>query len=654
MKLKQLFLGFLIVASCVSKAQDTPKKVLFTINETPYYTDEFKRVYNKNIDLVKDESQKDLNQYLNLYVGYKLKINKAHELGLQNNPKYINELNSYRMQLAKNYLTDVKVTNELVREAYNRSLKEINGSHILFLLDENAIPADTLKAFNKAVSVRKKIITGEDFGNLAVQYSEDPSAKENKGNLGYFSTFRMVYPFENGAYTTKVGQVSQPIRTRFGYHLIKVNNVRDNRGEVNVSHIMLLKSDNKELNEKNKNRIQELYQKLQQGERFEELAKQFSEDKSSGSNGGKMATFGSGELSSEEFENVAFGLTKEENLSKPFETPFGYHIIRLNEKFPLKSFEEMEADLQSKVSRDERSRLIQNSVTERLRKNYKITTDKKVYSAVEKIFTPEFYKGTWTSEEVKTPFNENLLTINNMKVSARDFLTYLQKYNQKAITIKPLSKMVAVIYEDFTDEQLNKYYNGNLENEFPEFANVMNEYRDGLLLFDLMEKEIWDKSKTDTLGLHSFYDKNKQNYKWNKRYDIVVVSSTKQDYIKKAQKLLKKGKSVAEIKEALNSGKELEVIEKEGVFEEGSTLLPKNIEDKKGMTSITKEGEYFFVSRIKNIIPAGQKTFEECEGKVINDYQQYLEENWVSDLKKEFTIKVNQDVFEQVKAEIKS
>lgn len=654
MKLKQLFLGFLIVASCVSKAQDTPKKVLFTINETPYYTDEFKRVYNKNIDLVKDESQKDLNQYLNLYVGYKLKINKAHELGLQNNPKYINELNSYRMQLAKNYLTDVKVTNELVREAYNRSLKEINGSHILFLVDENAIPADTLKAYNKAVSVRKKIIAGEDFGNLAVQYSEDPSAKENKGNLGYFSTFRMVYPFENGAYTTKVGQVSQPIRTRFGYHLIKVNNVRDNRGEVNVSHIMLLKSDNKELNEKNKNRIQELYQKLQQGERFEELAKQFSEDKSSGSNGGKMATFGSGELSSEEFENVAFGLTKEENLSKPFETPFGYHIIRLNEKFPLKSFEEMEADLQSKVSRDERSRLIQNSVTERLRKNYKITTDKKVYSAVEKIFTPEFYKGTWTSEEVKTPFNENLLTINNMKVSARDFLTYLQKYNQKAIAIKPLSKMVAVIYEDFTDEQLNKYYNGNLENEFPEFANVMNEYRDGLLLFDLMEKEIWDKSKTDTLGLHSFYDKNKQNYKWNKRYDIVVVSSTKQDYIKKAQKLLKKGKSVAEIKEALNSGKELEVIEKEGVFEEGSTLLPKNIEDKKGMTSITKEGEYFFVSRIKDIIPAGQKTFEECEGKVINDYQQYLEENWVSDLKKEFTIKVNQDVFEQVKAEIKS
>ena len=211
-----------------------------------------------------------------------------------------------------------------------------------------------------------------------------------------------------------------------------------------------------------------------------------------------------------------------------------------------------------------------------------------------------------------------------------------------------------MLFDQFKDEQLNKYYNANLETEFQEFANVMTEYRDGLLLFDLMEKEIWEKSKTDTVGLHAFYDKNKLKYQWKKRYDVLVVSSVKEDYIKKAEKLLKKGKSAAEIKEALNTGTELEVIEKEGMFEDGSTLLPKNISDKKGITSISKEGDYYFVTRVKNTIPAGQKTFEECEGKVINDYQQYLEENWVSDLKKEFKIKVNQTVFEEVKAEIKS
>jgi peptidyl-prolyl cis-trans isomerase SurA len=654
MKLKHVLFGFLIVAGASAKAQETAKKVLFTIDEAPHYTDEFKRVYNKNIDLVKDESQKDLNQYLSLYVAYKLKINKANQLGLQNNPKYVSELSSYRTQLAKNYLTDVKVTNELVQEAYERSLNEINGSHILFLVDENASPVDTLKAYNKAISVRKRSVAGEAFGVLATQYSEDPSAKDNKGDLGYFSVFRMVYPFESGAYNTEVGQVSQPIRTRFGYHLIKVNSVRANRGEVLVSHIMLLKGDDKEVNKKNELRIQELYQKVQQGESFEQVAEQFSEDKSSAPKGGKMVAFSSGQLSSEEFENVAFSLSKEAPLSVPFETAFGWHIVKFNDKNAVKSFDEVKEDLQTKVSRDERARLIENSLTEKLRKKYTIVKDKKGYAAVEKSFTKDFYNGPWTSETVKTPFNEAILTINTTSFSGRDFLNFIQKSQKTALDIKPISTMVSVLFEQFTDEELNKNYNANLESEFPEFANVMNEYRDGLLLFDLMEKEIWEKSKTDTLGLQTFYDKNKQKYQWNKRYDVLVVSSTKEDYIKKVQKMLKKDKSAAEIKEALNSGKEIEVIEKEGLFEEGSTLLPRNIKDKKGLTSITQEGAYYFISRVKDIIPAGQKSFKECEGKVINDYQNYLEENWVSDLNKEFTVKVNPEVFEQVKAEIKS
>ena len=654
MKFKQLLFGFLIVSASLVQAQQTSKKVLFTIDNKPYYTDEFKRVYNKNIDLVKDESQKDLNQYLNLYVGYKLKINKAYELGLQNNPKYITELSSYRAQLAKNYLTDSKVTNELVEEAYNRYLKEINASHILFLVDENATPADTLKAFNKAIMVRKKIVSGEDFGTLAQTYSEDPSAKENRGDLGYFSVFRMVYPFESGAYNTKIGKVSEPVRSRFGYHLIKVNAVRDNRGEVAVSHIMLMKSDDKEVNKKNEGRIQEIYQKLQQGEVFEELAKQFSDDKSTAPSGGRMNPFSSGQLSSEEFETVAFGLTKEQPLSKPFETSFGWHIAKLNEKKPIQAFEQIKKDLENKVSRDERSRLIETSLTDKLRKKYTITKDKKVYAAVEKAMTNDFYNGTWTSDDVKTPLNESILAIDNYKSSGRDFLNFMQKNQKTGAEIRPLGNMIKVLFEQFTNEQLNNYYNQNLESEFPEFASVMTEYRDGLLLFDLMEKEIWEKSKTDTIGLQNFYAKNKQKYQWNKRYDVLVISSTKADYIRKAHKLLKKGKSAEEIKQTLNAGKELEVIEKEGVFEEGSTVLPKNIGDKTGLTSVEKEGDYYFVSRVKKIIPAGQKTFEECEGKVINDYQQYLEENWVSDLKKEFTIKIDQQVFDEVKRDIKS
>lgn len=653
MKLKLLFLGFLMAATSMVKAQNTPQKVLFTINDTPFYTDEFKRVYNKNIDLVKDESQKDLDQYLDLYIGYKLKIQKAMQLGLQDNPKYKSELNSYRAQLSKNYLTDVKVTNELLQEAYQRSLKEINGSHILFLVDENASPADTLIAYNKAMMVRKKCLAGEDFGSLAAEFSEDPSARENKGNLGYFSVFRMVYPFETGAYNTKLGEVSKPVRSRFGYHLIKVNAIRDNRGEVSVSHIMLLRAETEEQNKSNQAKIQELYQKLLQGESFEQLAKQFSEDKSSANNDGKMAPFASGQLSSEEFENVAFSLTPEEPLSKPFETNFGFHILKLNQKMPHKSFEQLQADFQNRISRDDRSRLIQNSLTDKLRKKYTIVKDKKVLALVQKSFSDEFYKGEYVADSVNTAFDQTLLKVQEAKTTARDFLKFIERNQIEALKIKPVSKMVSVMFDKQTDEELNRYYSANLENEFPEFANIMSEYRDGLLLFDLMEKEIWEKSKTDSIGLQRFYENNKQKYQWNKRYDILVLSSTKKEVIAKAQKMLKKGKTATDIKLALNSGKEIEIMDKEGMFEVGSTALPKNVTDKKGVTDIVQDGEYFFVSRIKNVLPAGQKDFKECEGKVINDYQQYLEENWVSDLKKEFKVNVNTDVFRQVKAEIK-
>ena len=293
MKMKQLFLSLFVSLQLASFAQTATKEALFTIDSKPYYTDEFLRVYNKNLDLVKDESQKDLTQYLELFVGYKLKITKANKLGLQNGEAYKNELASYRTQLSKNYLTDSKVTNELVVEGYERSKKEIKAAHILLLVDENAAPADTLAAFNKANEIRDRALKGEDFGQLAAEFSQDPSVKENKGDLGYFSSFRMVYAFETAAFKTAKGAISMPVRTRYGFHLIKVEDVRDNRGEVTVAHIMILnpKEDKPEDKAAAQSKIDDIYQKLQQGEKFEELAKQFSEDKSSSSRGGVLARF---------------------------------------------------------------------------------------------------------------------------------------------------------------------------------------------------------------------------------------------------------------------------------------------------------------------------------------------------------------------------
>ena len=449
MNLKQLFFGVLLSASFTSFAQNNNKEVLFTIDDKPYYTDEFARVYNKNIDLVKDESQKDLNQYLDLFVGYKLKINKANKLGLQNGQAYQAELKSYRNQLSNNYLTDSKVTNELIEEAYQRSLKEIKAAHILFMVDENASPEDTLKAYKKAVEVREKAQKGENFGELAVKYSEDPSAKENKGELGYFSVFRMVYPFESAAYKTAKGQVSKIVRTRFGYHLIKVEDIRDNRGELTVAHIMILKPNNQnpEEAEKAKNTIQEIYKKLQQGENFESLAKQFSQDKSTASKGGLLNRFGSGQLSSEEFEDAAFTLKNPNDYSAPVESNFGWHIIKLIEKHPVKTSQEMHSELDTKIRKDERSRLITNSLTEKLKKKYSVKRNDKLFAAITKTVNDKFYTNEWKLPENMKPFEGNLVTIDNKAISGEEFLKYLATQQRAENTIKPISKLVDKKYQ---------------------------------------------------------------------------------------------------------------------------------------------------------------------------------------------------------------
>lgn len=651
MKISRLLIFVFLLSPIYLLAQT--KEVLFTVDNNPYYTDEFVRVYKKNLDLVKDDSQKDLDKYLELFIGYKLKVEKANKLGLQNGSSYQNELKSYRNQLSKNYLNDSKVTNELVQEAYDRMQQEVRASHILVLVDEGASPADTLKAYQKVVAIKKRLDAGEDFVTVAKDASEDPSAKDNGGDLGYFSAFRMVYPFENAAYRTKVGQISKPFRTRFGYHIIKVVDKRANRGEVTAAHIMLLKQDENGPKENAKSTIEEIYQKIQQGENFESLAQQFSDDKSSSVRGGVLQRFGSGQLSSEEFENVAFGLKVKNQISTPFETQFGWHIVKLIEKHPVGTLADTKAELEDKIKRDERSLLITNLLAKKMRSKYSFTKDAKVIGKVKSVVTDKIYDKSWVVPDDFKEVNSVVLTLNkDKKVTAKPFLDFINNSQKGTLTSKPTSKLVDELFEKFTDEQLIAYYNENLENEFLEFKYVMDEYRDGLLLFDLMEKEIWNRAKTDTLGLTTYFKNNIKNYQWKKRFQADILSSTDLKIIQKAQKFLKKGKSLEYIKEQLNKEGKVNVISKSGLYEEDYDVLSQFKDLTKGVSTILTKDNYYFVVQVTDEKPAGAKELSECRGRVISDYQQYLELHWVDELKKEFTVKVNQDNFSQIKRQL--
>ena len=651
MKNNVLALFFLSFTSLVF-AQN--KEVLFTINDNPYYTDEFVRVYKKNLDLVKDDSQKDLDKYLELFLGYKLKVEKANKLGLQNDTKYQNELKSYRNQLAKSYLNDSQVTNALIEEAYERMKYEVKASHILVMVEEGALPADTLKAYNKMLDIIKRIESGEAFDALAAKFSEDPSAKENKGDLGYFSAFRMVYPFENAAYKTAVGSVSKPFRTRFGYHILKVADKRMNRGEVSVAHIMIMKpaTPDAELHDKAKQTINDIYKKLQQGESFESLAGQFSEDKSTASKGGALQRFGSGQLTSQEFEDVAFGLKEKGELSQPFQSQFGWHIVKLIDRFPLQPLEELKVDIENKIKRDDRSLLITNSLAKKLRAKYVIKTDAKLLVKTKKAVTNAFYEQNWVIPS-SNEFQATLVTIeNNKKLTALDFLEFVSSQQKSNAKTRPIQNLTNELFEKWLDEQVITYHNDNLENEFPEFRFVMDEYRDGLLLFDLMEKEIWNKAKNDTIGLEKFRLDNIKNYQWKERMDVDIFSSTDEKVIKKAQSYLKKGKSIDFIKQKLNVNDKINVIVKSGLFENDYDVLPEFAITKTGVTKIVAKGNYFFVTNVKEIKPAQPKLLNETKGKLVSDYQQFLENNWVDELRKEFNIKINTVVFDKTKKQL--
>ncbi|MDG1729956.1 MAG: peptidylprolyl isomerase [Algibacter sp.] len=650
MKLRYLFTLFVAAYMLNVNGQTVHKDVLFTVAKEPVYASEFLRVYNKNLDLVQDESQKDVDEYLKLFKNYKLKLKEARSLGLHEKPSYLRELSSYKKQLAKNYITDSKVTDELVNEAYERMSYEVNATHILVKVDENAKPQDTLAAYNNITKLRERALK-EGFENLREKVHNGKTVFGEK--LGYFGGFRMVYKFESVAFNTNVGDVSEPFRTRFGYHIINVLDKRKSRGERTVSHIMVVEKKEDSLAEKPEVRIQEIYKKLNQGEGFESLAKQFSDDKNSAPNGGKLKPFSSGQIRAKEFEDVAFNLENVGDVSEPFKTDFGWHIVKLNNKKPIPSFDAMKPELVEKVKKDDRSKLIDNALISKLRNKYNIRDEQPNLDYFVSILNDDYFKRTW---KLPKDFDgkQSLVQIGNKQFSNNDFGVYLAN-SQRDTTIKvPLKSLVSNKYEAFLNDSLIKYQEDNLEFENEDYADIVSEYRDGLLLFDLMENTIWNTAKTDSIEIAKFYEENKANYVKPKQIDAVVASSTKQKTLRKVSKLLTEDMEIDRIKSLVNSNDKIDVIFTSDIMDDTHQALPENFEFNKGISKIYKHNDAFVLVKVKDILPKEQKTFEESKGNVVNDYQNFKEENWLNNLSEKFKIEVNQNVLESIKVQLKN
>ena len=650
MNTRNLLLLFLFIGYFNGNAQNK-KNVLLTINSNPVYSSDFTKVFNKNLDLVVEESQKNVAGYLDLFIDYKLKITEAYAQELDKNQQYIKEFKKYEDQLAKKYIYDKRVVSKLVEEAYDRSLEEINAEHILVLSNLNDSPNDTLKAYNKIKEAHVKALKGENFTSLVIEYSEEPGAKKSKGKLGYFTAFQMVYPFENTAYNTKVGEISQITRTSFGYHIIKINDRRKKKPKINVSHIMIFSNKDKKA-EDPEERINELYAMIMQGEPFEKIAKQFSEDKNTGVKGGQLKTFGPGDLKAPKFENAAYSIKNEGEIIAPVQSAFGWHIIRLNEKFSIPSFEEQKDDIEKKVKGGARALVVTQAINNKIIKKYGFKEGESYISYFNNFVNDSILSRKWTYSSIPLTENQILFTIGDHDVTYTDYAEYLRD-NQKTIK-KYINKESLLIdmYVKFKNETLKNYFKERLEVENTEYATIINDYRNGLLVYDVMNKNIWQIAKTDSTGLKNYYEKTKSNYNWKKRLDVDIYSSSDEITTKQVQTLLMRGEELATIKKQINSDGKINVITVSDVFEIDQSELPEDIIPEKGVSDIKLNDGFYVVVNIKEVIEPTLKEFDEVRGTVISNFQTEIEKKWMQSLRDKYEVKINNKSLKKLKRKL--
>ena len=481
--------------SLVSFSQFNERDVLFNVNNDSVLSGEFIRVYNKNIDLIKDESQKDVDNYLQLYINYKLKLSEAYSRELHKNDNYKKELKKYTKQLESAFLTDKVTEEKLLLEAYERTKYEVNVSHVLIRIEEDN--NDTIDVYNNILKLRNPLLKNHIDSLIKNHYNGKALIVED---LGYFSAFKMIYKFENVAYNTKIGEVSMPFRTRFGYHIIKVIDKRNFLGEVNVAHIMAYKNK-----PGSKEKIYNLYDSIRKGSNFESLAKKYSEDKNTSFKGGRLNPFSSGQLNSIKFENMAFSLNKPNEVSSPVETKLGWHIIKLYSKNKLKPIGDMKSILSNKIKRSSRSSIISDSFYAMLLDRYNLNYENKNLE-----YFVSIINDSW---EIPDNIEEDkfLIKIHNKTYNFQDFATYLEE-NKSPINAKSKEDIVFSTYKDFINNNLLEIYKYNLEDENLDYKYILKEYKEGLLLFDLMQEKIWNVASNDSINIKEFYQSNKSKY----------------------------------------------------------------------------------------------------------------------------------------------
>lgn len=643
-------------------AQKTDSKVLLTIGDEKITTKDFLSVYQKNNVEGEVLDKKSIEEYLELFINFKLKVKEAEALGLDTVKSFINELKGYRDQLAKPYFVDEEVNAQLLKEAYDRKKKDLRVSHILVRLDQYAVPADTLAAYNKTLEIRKRIVEGgEDFNAVAEEVSEDPSARDmpargfqparkgNRGDIGYFTVFDMVLPFENASYGLHENEVSMPVRTEFGYHLIEVRSIQPALGKVQVAHFFLKMPENAtaEDSSKIKVRIDSVYNAIVAGAKWNEIVAELSDDKSSASNGGKLPWFGSNRMVPDFIDGIRT-IPDTGMISKPIITTYGWHIIKLLETKPVGSFEDEKADLKQSLSKDKRSDLSKISIIRKIKKEAGYKQMDAAIAAFYTVVDSSVYKRKWDISKAEG-LNKKIFTLGDQVHYQQEFAEYISKH-QSISSKETIQYFVDKAFDQFVDEKVIEFEDARLEEQYPEFKALVKEYRDGILLFELTDQMVWSKAIKDTTGLKQFYEAHKDNYTWGNRISATLITSAKVADVEKAYDLVSKGMDAEGLKTVLVNGELLDLKIQEKKYSKGENEFVDKVDWEIGTSPVVYDdnGKAGFLIISEKVGPE-PKTLSEARGLITADYQNYLEEQWIKELRQKYTVKVNQDVLSEIK-----
>lgn len=651
----------LMMAPSLLSAQSYAKKTLITIGDKEISAKEFMDTYEKNNVKTDVIDKKNVDEYLGLYIDFKLKVTEAEALGKDTIPSFVKELKNYRDQLAKPYFSNDEITEELVKEAYERIQYDINAAHILIKCDAKAMPADTLAAYNKAMSVRERILNGEDFGAVAVEMSDDPSARDmeeipgvrrayigNRGELGYFSAFDMVYPFETGVYTTEIGGVSMPVRSDFGYHVIKVNSKTPALGLIRAAHIFLASDPNDPntadsiLSAKANNIYNELMKDQSQ---WSEFVRRYSEDKGTVANNGVLSPFRVNQIVPEfitAVKSLEIG-----GISEPVKTNFGYHIIRLVAVSTPSDFETEKAKLEERVGRDMRAKISEDIAMKRIMKDNGFKENTKVKDEYIATIDSTLAMGMYQPEVM--PESNIIFTLGDEECKLQEFVDYVVGHQRRQGFLSSTAYAYE-LYDSFLKEKVFAYEDANLENKYPEFKTLVQEYHDGILLFSLMEEQVWNKAVEDTTGLNEYYERNKNNYMWNDRVKAIVLTSTDKGNVEELTAFLSGDVTIDSVRTYLKNG-EVKASARFSFYQKGDNINIDAMEWKEGVLN-TFESTVDNTTQLIKIVevrPSEPKTFKEAKGLVTSGYQAELETLWLQQLREKYPVNVNQKLLKKIK-----